>query len=221
MPNIVGEAPFQIRSGKTEVTRFYAILASSVIVIVIGVTLGLELFWRKDTGDCTGGQVAGGAVGGSFELQGGNGQTVTDRDIIDRPTLVYFGYTFCPDVCPFDVARNAVAVDLLSERGIEVRPVFISVDPERDTPDVVSEFAEAYHPDMIGLTGTQEQVKAVSKAYRVYFKLRNGGGDSHYLVDHSTFTYLMFPGNVFADFFRRDVVPEDMASRVACFVESA
>src|SRR3989338_3381074 len=98
------------------------------------------------------------------------GKTVTDKDVITKPSLVYFGYTFCPDVCPLDNARNADAVDILEEKGFEVTPVFISVDPERDTPEVVRDFTDNLHPRMIGLTGSAEQVKAASLAYKTYFK---------------------------------------------------
>ena len=188
-------------------------------MLAVGITLGLEIFGRGSADGCAEGRIAGGSVGGPFELVDGNGRTVTDTDIITQPSLVYFGYTFCPDVCPFDVARNAVAVDILDGQGIDTAPVFVTVDPERDTPDVVSEFADAYHPKMIGLTGSSEQVKAAADAYRVYFKKQDSGGED-YLVDHTTFTYLMFPGNKFADYFRRDATPEDMARRVACFVEA-
>ena len=90
--------------------------------------------------------------------------------MITEPALVYFGYTFCPDVCPLDSARNAEAVDLLAKRGMPATPVFISVDPKRDTPEVVAEFTTWLHPKMIGLTGTPEQVKAASQAYRTYYK---------------------------------------------------
>ncbi len=206
------------RNGKSR-TGIYAVSAAAAIVLAVGFTLGLEVHERGAANGCAEGRIAGAAVGGPFELVDGNGMTVTDRDVIRQPSLVYFGYTFCPDVCPFDVARNAAAVDILDERGIDAAPVFVSVDPERDTPDVVAEFAEAYHPKMIGLTGSPEQVKAAADAYRVYFKKRNSGG-VNYLVDHTTFTYLIFPGNRLADYFRRDATAEEVAARAACFAES-
>jgi protein SCO1/2 len=144
---------------------------------------------------------------------------VTDADVITEPALVYFGYTFCPDVCPFDTARNADAVDLLADRGMSVTPVFITIDPERDTPEAVGEFASNLHPKMVGLTGSAEQIKAASQAYRTYYKKQDGDPD-YYLVDHSTFTYLVLPGAGFVDYFRREVMPEQMADRVACFIEA-
>lgn len=168
--------------------------------------------------DCRGGAVGGGDIGGAFTLVDETGKTVTDKDVITKPSLVYFGYTFCPDVCPLDNARNADAVDMLEENGVEVTPVFISVDPERDTPEVVRDFTDNLHPRMIGLTGSAEQVKAASLAYKTYFK-KQDSGDEFYLMDHSTFTYLVLPDKGFVDFFQRDDTAEQMAERVGCFLD--
>ncbi len=100
-----------------------------------------------------------------------------------------------------------------------VQPVFISIDPERDTPEVVGDFAANLHERMIGLTGSPEQVKAASKAYKTYFK-RQEGDEDYYLIDHSTFTYLVLPGDGFVEFFRRDLTPEQLADNVQCFVDN-
>ena len=115
--------------------------------------------------------------------------------------------------------RNASAVDILAERGQSVTPVFISIDPERDTPEVVGDFASNIHPKMIGLTGSPEQVKAASLAYRTYYKAHEAVDDD-YLVDHSTFSYLVLPEVGFVDYFRREVTPEDMADKIGCFIDN-
>lgn len=169
---------------------------------------------------CRTAKVAGGieTIGGPFELVNAQGELVTDADVITEPTLIYFGYTFCPDVCPLDTARNAEVVDLLAERGISTTPVFISIDPERDTPEAVGDFAYNMHEKMIGLTGSVEQVKAASKAYRTYFKANKAEDDEYYLVDHSTFSYLVLPEYGFVEFFRREATAAQMADTVACFV---
>ncbi|MBV0913490.1 SCO family protein [Anianabacter salinae] len=203
-------------------TRMLAILAATVAVIGVGTAWFLG---RAPQGDnrfaaCTGGTVAGGSIGGPFELVNASGETVTDAEVITKPSLIYFGYTFCPDVCPLDNQRNALAVDILEERGHDVQPVFISIDPERDTPEVVGEYASYMHEDMIGLTGSPEQVKAASSAYRTFYS-KQEGDDEYYLVDHSTFTYLVLPEQGFVEFFRRDETPEAMAERTACFVDAA
>src|SRR6056297_915011 len=165
-------------------------------------------------------KVAGGtdAIGGPFTLVNAAGETVTNEDVITEPSLIYFGYTFCPDVCPLDTVRNAEAVDILREQGHDITPVFISVDPERDTPEVVGEFAANLHEDMIGLTGSEEQVRAASQAYRTYYR-KQPSNDEYYLVDHSTFSYLVLPDEGFVEFFRRDLSPEDVAERTSCFLE--
>ena len=204
--------------------RIVAISAAAVVAAGLGVASWFALSGGDDRfAQCRSGQVAGGAgaIGGPFELVNAKGETVTDAQVIIEPTLLYFGYTFCPDVCPFDASRNAQAVDILAERGISATPVFITVDPARDTPEVVGEFAQM-HPKMIGLTGSDEQVRAASQAYRTYFRRNEPEGDSRfYLVDHSTFTYLVLPGAGFVEFFRREDTAEGMADAVACFVEAA
>jgi protein SCO1/2 len=204
--------------------RLAAISAFAALAGLIG---GVWFFTMRPTSDdpyaqCRASAVAGGSdqIGGPFTLVNGAGETVTEKDVITEPALLYFGYTYCPDVCPFDTARNAEAVDLLAERGMSVTPVFISVDPERDTPEVVGDFAELLHERMIGLTGSPEQVKAASQAYRTYYRKQEGDPE-YYLVDHSTFTYLVLPEVGFVDFFRREVTPQQMADRVACFIQAS
>jgi protein SCO1/2 len=205
-------------------TRGYAIAAGLVVAVLLGLSAGYLLWPRGGTdrfAQCRGTVVSGGAgaIGGPFTLVDQTGRTVTDAEVITRPALVYFGYTFCPDVCPFDVARNAEAVDILEELGHEVTPVFISVDPARDTPEVLADFAAAMHPRMIALTGSAEQVRAAAAAYRAFYRKQDGDAE-FYLVDHSTFTYLVVPEAGFLEFFRRDVSPDEMAQRVACFLEA-
>lgn len=166
---------------------------------------------------CGAAAVAGSTIGGPFELVSETGATVTDVDVITKPTLVYFGYTFCPDVCPLDSARNAQAAYMLADRGLEIGTIFITVDPPRDTVQVVRDFTDNFHEEMIGLTGTPEQIKAASQAYKTYYRAVDGDPD-YYLVDHSTQTYLMFPETGFATFFRRDSTPEQVAEITACFM---
>lgn len=204
-------------------TRFFAILAAVTVVVLLGVGLAVTLMPSSDDrfAQCRESQVAGGDIGGPFTLVNSDGETVTDADVITEPSLVYFGYTFCPDVCPLDNARNAQAIDVLEEMGVSATPVFISIDPNRDTPQVVGNFAANLHEKMIGLTGSAEQVKAASQAYKTFYAVSGDLDDPYYLVDHSTMTYLVLPEYGFVDFFRRDVTPEQMAETVACFAENA
>ncbi|MEN9061285.1 MULTISPECIES: SCO family protein [Ponticoccus] len=201
--------------------RLAAIAASVAVVALVG---GGWLYTMQSSGSdafaqCRNGTAAG-EIGGPFELLNAQGETVTDTDVITEPTLVYFGYTFCPDICPFDMARNAEAVDVLAERGYSATPVFISIDPARDTPEAVGDFASNLHDKAIGLTGSPEQVKAAAAAYRTYYKAQDSG-DEFYLVDHMTFTYLVLPDEGFVDFFRREATPEQMADTVACYIDAS
>jgi protein SCO1/2 len=206
--------------------RTIALVATgTVVTLIVAATIatsdfGKSLFGHTDPfAECGGGQVAG-SIGGPFTLVDATGKTVTDADVITEPTFVYFGYTFCPDVCPLDSARNAAAVDLLAEQGISATPVFISIDPARDTPQVVGEFAHNFSDKMIGLTGSPEQVAAASRAYKTYFS-KNDDDPVYYTVDHSTFTYLALPGVGVVDFFNRDDSAEVLAERAACFASVA
>jgi protein SCO1/2 len=202
-------------------TRLYAGLAALIAVLGLGF-MGWKAFLDRpdDTfAQCRQGQVAGGDIGGPFTLVNTAGQTVTDAEVLAKPALVYFGYTFCPDVCPFDMARNVEAVDILAERGFEVTPVFISIDPERDTPEALADYASNMHPDLVALTGSADQVKVASQAYKTFYR-KQESEDEFYLVDHSTFTYLMLPGTGFVDFFRREITSEEMADSVSCFLEA-
>lgn len=161
----------------------------------------------------------GAAIGGTFELVAPDGSTVTDEALFDQLTLVYFGYTLCPDFCPLDAAIMADAVDLLAERGIAAQAVFVTIDPERDTPERLGAFADFFHPEMRALGGSAEQVAQAARAFRVYYA-RAGDDPEFYLMDHSTFTYLIAPGGAFLDFFRHGTEPEAIAERVACFAEA-
>jgi protein SCO1/2 len=159
--------------------------------------------------------VSGTKIGGPFTLTDQTGKRVTSDEVIDGPTLIYFGYTFCPDVCPVDVAVMAAAVDLLDEQGFKVKPVFITVDPARDTPDVLAYYTEAMHPRMVGLTGTEEEIKAVADAYKVYYqRIDTADSAAGYLMNHSTLTYFMMPDGIRA-MFRNKFPPQEMAGEVA------
>lgn len=204
-------------------TRLSAVVAGIIAVTFLLASAAYVLLYRPtdELSQCRTTNVAGNAsIGGPFTLVDETGQTVTDADVLTEPTLVYFGYTFCPDVCPLDMARNVEALDIIRNDGYGANAIFISIDPERDTPEVLSEWTDYLHPDLLGLTGSPEQVKAASQAYRTYYK-KQPSDDEYYLVDHSVFTYLMLPGSGFAEFFGRDTSAEDMAKRTECFIDAS
>ena len=189
--------------------------------VAVAFGLGVATFFTlgpKGLNTCSGSAVADGssAIGGPFTLVNHKGETVTEKDIITGPTLIYFGYTYCPDDCPLDTARNAQAVGILDTRGIDVRLVFVTTDPARDTPQALADFVEAVHPRLIGLTGTPAQIDSAAKAYKTYYAKIGLGED--YPVEHLTYTYLMGTDGMWK-FYRRSVSPAEMAESIACYVE--
>ena len=202
--------------------------ASGLILLIAGTWLISSEYWpifqksNDQFAKCRSSRIAGGtgSIGGPFTLINERGAEVTDQDVITEPSLIYFGYTFCPDVCPLDTVRNGEVVDILAQAGASVTPIFITIDPQRDTPEVIAEYSELVHPKMIGLTGSNEQVGAASKAYRTYYKSHAEKGEEFYLVDHSTMSYLVLPEHGFVEFFRRDQSAEMVAEKAACFIEN-
>lgn len=207
-------------------TRLYAMIAVGLAVAMVGgVFLYTTLMGSPDKyAQCRTTAIAGGTsqIGGPFTLVDQTGTTVTNAEVIDQPALIYFGYTFCPDVCPLDTARNAEAVDLLEERGLMVKPVFISIDPERDTPEVLEAFTGNLHERMQGLTGTPDQVRAASRAYRTFYQKQEpaAGDEEYYLVDHTTMSYLALPEEGVVEVFQRVLRADDIADRIACFMDA-
>ncbi|KAK1758629.1 protein sco1 [Echria macrotheca] len=152
-------------------------------------------------------------VGGAFELVNHDGQTFTDKDLKGRYSLVYFGFTHCPDICPEELDKMARMFDLVqAERPGALTPVFVTCDPARDGPKELKEYLAEFHPAFVGLTGTYEQIKAMCKAYRVYFstpaKVQPG---QDYLVDHSIYFYLMDPEGDFVEALGRQHSPDQAA----------
>lgn len=150
--------------------------------------------------------------GGPFALTDHDGRAVTDQDFAGRHMLVYFGYTYCPDVCPTDLTGMAAALDTLGPLTDKLQPLLITVDPGRDTVAVLREYAGAFHPSLLGLTGSEAEVAAVARAYRVHrrvFRLE-GAAKKDYLVDHSSLAYLMGPDGKFVTMFPHGTTPERM-----------
>lgn len=192
-----------------------AILSASALGAMLVASVYFVFRGASHAAACSATAIAGGAIGGPFELIDETGNAVTDAEVISEPSIIYFGYTFCPDVCPIDNARNAAAVDILAENGDSVTPIFITIDPARDTREVVSDYTENFHPKMIGLTGNDVQVKQAAKAYRVVFS-RADDDPEYYLMNHSVFSYFVTPDDGFVEFFRREDSPEQVAERIAC-----
>lgn len=165
---------------------------------------------------CGGGDAIGADMGGPFTLTTHAGAPFTAEDLKGQPNLMYFGYGFCPDVCPTDLAVLGEASALLDQRGIEVQPIFITIDPQRDTPEFLAGFAPNFHPRMIALTGSEEAVDQASKAWRAYVSRPEDRSDPYYLVDHSALIYYVNAAGETSAFFPHNSVPEDVANGVAC-----
>ncbi|MEO1611647.1 MAG: SCO family protein [Pseudomonadota bacterium] len=203
-------------------TATYAYVAASVAAIGLSVGAFYAMSPSGDFAECGGGVASGVAsIGGPFTLVSETGETVTEADVIDKPTLLYFGYTFCPDVCPIDAAVMAQAGSILEEQGHEVNRVFISFDPKRDTPEVLADFTDNLDEDMLGLTGSREQVDAAVKAYRAYYNIVDGAGDEEfYLIDHTSFTYFMDPVQGLLTIFRTGDAPDAIAETASCYLDN-
>jgi protein SCO1/2 len=182
---------------------------------VIGVLLAVLLIGAGSFLWLSNGPSAPGGIGGPFRLENGEGKLVTDRDFRGKYMLVYFGYTFCPDVCPTTLNAVADALDKLGPLAARVQPVFITVDPKRDTPAVVKQYAAAFGPAITGLTGTPEEIAQVAKEYRVYYaEHRTGPGPNDYSMDHSSILYLMGPDGSFVAPVRADQSGDEMAANL-------
>ena len=133
-------------------------------------------------------------IGGAFSLTDHNGKAVTEKDYAGSYLLVFFGFASCPEVCPTELQKIAQVLELLGEeKAAKIQPLFITVDPERDTPEALKAYVAEFHPKLVGLTGTAEQIEAVKKAYRVYASKVQMEGMEGYMMDHSAFTYFMGP----------------------------
>jgi cytochrome oxidase Cu insertion factor (SCO1/SenC/PrrC family) len=160
-------------------------MATLLLALLLG---SYALLSNRDTGGGSGTAL----VGGPFTMVNHKGETVTEKDFLGKPMLVFFGFTFCPDVCPTELQVIAQALDQLGEVGKDIQPIFVSIDPERDTPTVMAAYVANFGPRFVGLTGTAEQVAGMAGSYRVFYEKQDNKSDpKSYLMDHSSIVYLM------------------------------
>ena len=182
-------------------------------MIVAALAGGGAYYWSSQhSTDSSRGSVL---IGGPFEMTAHTGERVTEKSFSDQYMLVYFGYTYCPDVCPIGLTIMTDAYAELPD-GIrnQIVPIFITVDPERDTVEAVKDYVELFHPDLIGLSGTVEDIAETAKAYRVYYSKVDSGDDEDYLVDHSAFTYLMDKNGEYFTHFSHGITSEKMNEKL-------
>lgn len=167
--------------------------------------------------------LAGAKLGGPFTLTDQDGRAVKDSDFAGKYRMIYFGYTFCPDVCPMGMQRLTQGYRLLEKAdpaaAAKLQPIFISVDPERDTPAALKQFVGNFHPRLIGLTGTPDQIAAVAKSYAVYYSKSGKTGGRDYLMDHSDVTYLMGPDGAPIALVPQDGTPQAIEAVLAQWVK--
>ena len=188
-----------------------AFVLLAAIAVVIAITAGR--FMMVDGGKP---QASAINIGGPFTLTDHTGKRVTQKDFEGQYMLIYFGYTFCPDVCPTSLSIMADALDMLSpEQLAKVTPVFISVDSDRDTPEVMASYVPHFHEKLVGLGGSKAEIKAVAKAYKAYFaKVNEDDPDGNYTMDHSSITYLMGPDGAYVAHFNHGTDAAVMAARL-------
>jgi protein SCO1/2 len=191
-----------------------ALVAGVAVAILAGVWIsGLVVSAVETRGTPASGEAR---VGGPFTLVNERGETVTEADFRGRYMLIYFGFTFCPDVCPTELQVMASAVEALGPEAEKVTPVFITIDPERDTPEVMARYVTLFHPRLTGLTGTPEQVAATAKAWHVFYrKAEDQSSPEDYTMDHSSIVFLMGPEGEYLKLFAPGTGPDQMAEGIA------
>jgi protein SCO1/2 len=188
-----------------------ALTAFLLAVLVVCGLLLYRLWMERVSPEAVTGEAL---VGGPFTLTDQDGNAVTDQTYKGKLMLIYFGFTFCPDACPTALGVMSAALDKLDTAADRVVPMLITVDPERDTPQVLKDYVSNFHPGMVGLTGTPEQVAEVAKAYRVYYQKAAGATGEDYLMDHTLLIYLMDGEGKYITHFGPDATPDQIADEI-------
>ncbi|HXZ01698.1 MAG TPA: SCO family protein [Stellaceae bacterium] len=187
-----------------------------LLAFLLGLALLIGAFsydyWQSGGSDQGG--LAGVSFGGPFTLTDQNGVVRRDGDFRGELMLVYFGYTYCPDACPTALTAISAALDMLGERGRTVQPIFITIDPARDTVAQMKIYAANFTPRLLALTGTSQQIATVARAYRVYYAKVKGEGEDDYAMDHSDLIYLMGRDGRYLNHFSADTTAAEMAAAI-------
>jgi protein SCO1 len=188
-----------------------ALTAFLLAVLVVCGLLLYRLWMERVSPEAVTGEAL---IGGPFALTDQDGNAVTDQTYKGKLMLIYFGFTFCPDACPTALGVMSAALDKLDTAADRVVPMLITVDPERDTPPVLKDYVSNFHPGMVGLTGTPEQIAEVAKAYRVYYQKAAGATGEDYLMDHTLLIYLMDGEGKYITHFGPDATPDQIADEI-------
>ncbi len=163
--------------------------------------------------------VTGDAFGGPFTLTDHNGKAVTEKDFAGKYRMIYFGFTFCPAICPTELSKMTAALNKMGDAGKQITPIFITVDPERDTPEKMKSYVSMFHPTLVGLTGTPEQIKAVTREYKIYAAKVEDPQLSEYTMDHTSWIMLMAPDDRLLRIFKADDSADDIAAITTRWIE--
>lgn len=205
--------------------RLLRTLSLSAFALLIGAGIGyMQISQQAATvikrepaaGAQTNANIAGVQVGGPFTLTDQDGKTVTEKTYDGKYKLIFFGFSYCPSICPTELSKMAKIMKELGASADKVQPIFISTDPARDTPAVLKDYVSLYHPKLVGLTGTPDQIETIKKSYRVFASKVPGATPGDYSIDHSSFTYLMGPQDAFIGIYRS----EDTADKIAGDIKS-
>ena len=201
----------------TQNSKFFYLLLLSGLVIIFSFSYNI---YKELSGSASCNESANfiDELGGPIELIDQNGSFFSLKDQDTALSLVYFGYSFCPDICPYDLERNAYVKDIMDEKRLDINLIFITLDPSRDTADRLKDFSEYIHDSMIALTGSNDEIEALKREYAVFGKSNKiDNEDQSYLVDHSTFSYLINKDGRVLTFFNRRETPEKMSEKIKCF----
>lgn len=193
----------------------------AMLVSLVVIAIATWIVWRNisDAEPTASNRVSGTTtttvnIGGPFSLVDHRGQRVSDASFRGRYMLIYFGYGYCPDVCPTELATMGSALDELAGQAAAIQPMFITIDPARDTPAFLADYVAQFHPRLIGLSGTADETAQAAKAYRVFYARAKSGDTDDYLMDHSSFVYFMGPDGRYLTLFRRGANAKDMAAQI-------
>jgi cytochrome oxidase Cu insertion factor (SCO1/SenC/PrrC family) len=148
-------------------------------------------------------------IGGPFKLTNHWGKTITDKHFPNKYLIMYFGYTFCPDICPTALQNLTLALEDLGEKAGQFQPVFVTIDPQRDTMQHLAEFVKDFHPSLMALRGTPKETKALADAYKIYYAVVDPK-EEHYMIDHTSLIYVMNPKGEYVTHFRHNTSPKEM-----------
>lgn len=207
--------------------KYLRLLAITAIIALAGYWAWQHPAWRGDVasgGSSSGGEITGSsgkaAIGGAFALTDPAGNTVRDSDFRGKYLLVFFGFTRCPDICPLSLATLSETMTALGDSAASFAPVFISVDPEHDTPQVVGKFIAQFDSRIIGLTGSADAVRSAEEAYKVYAaKVEKKDAPEGYMMDHSGYLYLMNPKGEYVTHFSHDIPAAELTQKLRAYVQ--